>query len=85
MGMQQEREGEPTESSPDLPRHDQPTTNKRRRVLRREDRNSNLLQAHPNAEEHAGGGKLAPGLGDGHAEGGEEGEDCSDENDAAAA
>jgi len=57
------------ESSPNLPRHYQRSTDGSRRVLGRVDWHGDFLQAHADAKEDAACDKLAPGLSQGGADG----------------
>lgn len=76
---------EDAKGGPDLPAHDQATTNGSRRVFSREDRNRDLLETHANAKQNTADGELRPCLGRSHANRSQEREDGSDEDGMATA
>lgn len=56
-----------TKCGPNLPRHDQTTTDGRWTILGREDGDGDFLQTHAKAKEDTADGELTPGLRGSHA------------------
>jgi hypothetical protein len=73
-----------TESSPDLPRHYQTTSDLGRCDLSREDRDSNFFQTHADAKKNTAHDELLPVLCDCHTDWREKREDSSNKDDTAA-